>query len=129
MRILVVEDETYIAELLQEALEDMGNSCIVAADTDDADRLLNEHSIDAVTLDLGIPGRGGLEWLDDVARTRPTLARKTLVITGLALEPDSVSRLARHGAGMLAKPFTLESLYEAIRTQLDHGTAAHVRSN
>jgi DNA-binding response OmpR family regulator len=100
----------------------MGNSCVLAADATAADRILDEQEIDAVTLDLGMPGRcGGMQWLELLAQSRPELAQKTLVITGLSLGPDKVERLARCGAGILAKPFTMESLQEAVRVQLARG--------
>lgn len=118
MRILVVEDERCVAELLQRVLEALGNTCLLAADATRADELLRRHSVDAVTLDLGMPGTGGLDWLESVAASRPELARKTLVITGRPLEPQSVERLARCGAGILTKPFTLERLHDAVRAQL-----------
>lgn len=121
MNILVVEDEEHVADILQRALVELGNSCVIARDAAQADRLLDREAIDAVTLDLGIPDPGGLEWLESVARSRPDLAQKTLVITGRLLEPESVLRLARCGAGLLAKPFTLRHLSDAVRSQLDHG--------
>ena len=46
-------------EMLQRALEDLGNSCVIARDADDADRVLADLEVEAVTLDLGMPGRGG----------------------------------------------------------------------
>ncbi|MCP3980121.1 MAG: response regulator [bacterium] len=119
MKILVVEDEPYVAELIQSALEQLGNNCVVAENADDADELLDETAVDAVTLDLGMPGRGGLEWLEDVASDRPDLARKTLVITGMNLEASLIERLAACGAGLLAKPFTVQGLHDAVRTQLE----------
>ena len=120
MNILVVEDEEHVADILQRALVEMGNSCVIARDAAEADRLLDREAIDAMTLDLGIPDRGGLEWLESVARSRPDLAQKTLVITGRLLASESVLRVARCGAGLLAKPFTLRHLNDAVRTQLDH---------
>jgi DNA-binding response OmpR family regulator len=119
MNILIVEDEYCVAEMLRKALEGLGNSCWMASDADLADEILDQHSVDAVTLDLGMPGRDGLAWLEAVAEQRPELARKTLVITGQALGAAVVERLARCGAGILAKPFTLDNLEEAIRTQID----------
>jgi len=119
--ILVVEDEAPVAEVLRTALETEGNSCLLARTADQAARLLDRHSVDAMTLDLGIPGIGGLEWLESIAEDWPDLAHKTLVITGRPLAPEDITRLARCGAGLLAKPFTLETLNEAVRTQLLHG--------
>lgn len=123
VRFLVVEDETYIAELIQVALELWGNSCALAHDAEQADRLLSEQSVEALTVDLGMPGRCGLDWLESVARSQPELARRTLVITGMELRRESVERVARCGAGVLAKPFTLERLRDAVRTQIEHGGA------
>jgi DNA-binding response OmpR family regulator len=122
MRILVIEDEGYVAELIRRALESMGNSCLVAPDAANAERLLDQHTVEAVTLDLGIPDQDGLDWLEMVASSRPDLARRTLVITGRVLGSRSIERLARCGAGMLAKPFTLANLEDAIRNQLDRPT-------
>ena len=120
MKFLVVEDEQYIAELLQQVLERSGNTCILAGSAEQAQQLLGEHAIEALTLDLGIPGQGGLDWLESVARDDPDLARRTLVITGMELQRESVERLARCGAGILAKPFTLDNLHEAVHAQIAH---------
>jgi DNA-binding response OmpR family regulator len=120
MNILIVEDETDVAEVLAGLLEDLGNSCVVAGSAEQADRLLEECRVDCVTLDLTMPGRSGLDWLESVAVQRPDLARRTLVITGTTLGPENVHRLARCGAGLLAKPFTIDGLSEAVRCQLEH---------
>lgn len=119
MKILVVEDETQVAEMLERILERLGNRCMHAPDTAVADRLLEDAEVDAVTLDLGVPGAGGLPWLEGMAATRPDLARRTLVITGQHLDPASIERLARCGAGVLAKPFTIDHLRDALRSQVD----------
>jgi len=123
VRILVVEDERDVAEVIRRGLEQLGLHCAVAQDTVAADRLLARESVDAVTLDLGIPGRGGLDWLETMATAKPALARRTLVITGMPLRPDRVERLTRCGAGVLAKPFTLTGLADAVRAQLRHARA------
>ena len=123
MNILVVEDELHIAELIQTVLEDLGNSCVLANTADDASRILADQPVDAVTLDLGMPGKSGIDWLEELAESRPELSQRTLVITGLHLGPDSVQRLAACGAGILAKPFTIQTLYDAFRCQLEHTKA------
>jgi DNA-binding response OmpR family regulator len=120
MNILIVEDEPHIAELLSRALEALGNHCVWAQTAANADEMLDRHSVEAVTLDLSMPGRPGLDWLESIAATTPTLARRTLVITGQHLEPELVQRLARCGAGVLAKPFTLAGLQDAVRSQMFH---------
>jgi len=118
VKILVIDDEEAVRDLIREILEEMGNDCVCADSADAADEVLGHHAIDAVTLDLGMPGRGGLEWLEELYESHPELAQRTVVITGACLEADSVERLAACGAGIVAKPFTVESLFEIVRTQL-----------
>jgi two-component system phosphate regulon response regulator PhoB/two-component system alkaline phosphatase synthesis response regulator PhoP len=118
MKILVVEDEQPVAEMLCKALEALGNDCLCAYDAATATEILREQPVDAVTLDLCMPGQPGMNWLESIAETHPDLARSTLVITGSHLDAETVERLARCGAGVLAKPFTLESLAEAVRAQI-----------
>jgi DNA-binding response OmpR family regulator len=123
VKFLVVEEERYIAELLQQVLERLGNTCLLAGTAAQAQQMLGEHAVEALTLDLGMPDQAGLDWLESVARDDPDLARRTLVITGSELERESVERLARCGAGVLAKPFTLDSLQEAVQAQIAHAQA------
>ena len=118
MNILVIEDEESVGQMLCRALESLGNSCLWARDAETATALLEEHPVEAVTLDLGMPGEPGLSWLENIVATRPELARSTLVITGSHLDREVVERLAHCGAGILAKPFTLECLAAAVRSQI-----------
>jgi DNA-binding response OmpR family regulator len=121
LKILIVEDEHEVRELLREALESLGGRCVVAGDAGEADRLISEEPVDAVTLDLGLPGNDGVTWLERMAAERPELAQRTLVITGKPLESSLATRLARCGAGILAKPFTMDHLADAVRSQLERG--------
>jgi DNA-binding response OmpR family regulator len=123
MNILVVEDEAYIAELIKRELQEMGNTCFLARDAEQADHLMGEQAFDGVTLDLGMPGRHGLDWLEAMAQCDPALARRTLVITGQDAHPEVLERLVRCGAGFLAKPFTLDALRQAVSSQLSRGDA------
>lgn len=118
MTILVVEDEPYVAELLQETLEGEGNRCILATDANGADRILATGAVEAITLDLMIPGRDGLGWLETLAASRPDLARRTLVVTGSALGRTERDRVAAVGARILAKPFRIEHLLDRLREVL-----------
>jgi len=122
MHILVVEDEADLAELIRQTLEAAGNSSVWAQNADEADRLLEQERVDGVTLDLGMPGTDGLNWLERVTRERPALARRTLIITGREMESDAVEQVAAYGAGVLTKPFTIEGLHDAVRAQIGRWT-------
>jgi DNA-binding response OmpR family regulator len=118
LNILVIEDEAHVAELIRTILEEMGNVCLLARSAEEADRVLDRQAVDAVTLDLGMPGRDGLEWLGSVAGRNPSLARRTLIITGMQLESEVILLVTRYGAGVLAKPFTVDGLQEAVSSQI-----------
>jgi two-component system OmpR family response regulator len=118
MDVLIVEDEREVAELIRESLGRLGYASRIATDAIEADQALRDSNADAVTLDLGMPGRSGVDWLEQIAAERPDLARRTVVITGMALESELVRRVARCGAGILAKPFSQIALEDAVRTQI-----------
>ncbi len=107
-----------MADLIQETLQAAGHVCVVAQDSEEADRLLSALPVDGITLDVRMPGRDGLEWLGALWTARPELARRTLVITGTPLSPEDCHHLARCGASMLAKPFRIEELVDTISKQL-----------
>ena len=105
MQILVVEDELDVADLLGARSRRWVTPALLARDTKRANQLLEENAVDAVTLDLGMPDVDGLEWWSRWRRPGPTL-REALVITGKFWSRSRFERLARCGAGVLAKPFT-----------------------
>jgi DNA-binding response OmpR family regulator len=118
MTILVVDDEPFLAELVQEILEAKGHRCVLARSAADADGVLAVEAVDGMVMDLHLPGRNGLEWLEETAIARPELARRTLVITGSDLSPETYARTRRCGADLLPKPFRIEDLVDAVSRRL-----------
>ncbi len=119
MVILIVEDEPNVAELIRETLEAQEFRCLVARSSLEADRILQSQQVDALTVDLQLPGRDGLDWLQEQAVVRPDLPQRTLLVTGSVLDSYDRLRLSRLGVQVLSKPFRIERLVEAVRTLLD----------
>ena len=118
MRVLVVDDEPYVAELIQQTLESQGHRCIAAASSDEASRAIDAGGVEAMTLDLCMPGGRVIEWLEVLTRNHPDLARRTLVVSGAKVTDLDQERIAACGAGFLAKPFRLERLKDSFRGQI-----------
>jgi DNA-binding response OmpR family regulator len=118
MTILVVDDEAFLAELVQEILEAKGTRCILARNASEADSVLATEAVHGMVVDLHLPGRNGLDWLEEVALARPELVRRTLVITGSDLSPETYARTRRCGADLLPKPFRIEDLVDAVSRRL-----------
>jgi DNA-binding response OmpR family regulator len=118
----VVDDEPYVAELIQRTLEAEGHRCIVAANSDEAGRAVEAGGVDAMTLDLCMPGGGALDWLEALGEKDPGLVCRTLVVSGSNVTDRDRARIAGCGAGFLEKPFRLERLKDAFRAQTASGT-------
>ncbi|MCZ4312006.1 phosphate regulon transcriptional regulator PhoB [Comamonadaceae bacterium G21597-S1] len=117
-RILVVEDEPAIAELISVNLRHNGFQPIWVADGDGAQREINEVLPDAILLDWMLPGHSGLalarRWRAD-PRVKPV---PILMITARGDEPDKVAGLDAGADDYITKPFSTQELLARIRAVL-----------
>ena len=113
MRILVVEDERAMANLLKRGLEEEHHSVSVAADGRTALELAEEYEFDLILLDVMLPGLDGL----DVARRLRSHKKKTpiLMLTARDAVPDIVVGLNAGADDYLTKPFSFAELLARIR--------------
>ena len=114
-RALVVEDDPLISQLLREVL-DMDGYEVVAHVRDGAlaAGAVREHRPDLVVLDVGLPNVSGLEVLDDIKGGADTAHIPVLVVTALPTPEVDARARALGAAGVLAKPFPLSHLSEAV---------------
>ncbi len=113
-RILVVEDDAVIADMLQELLVGAGYQVMWAPHVIAALSALERHRIDLITLDIELgtySGQGLLALLKTDARTRKI---PVIVVSSSPAGPD-VRRLADH---ILSKPFSITPLLQAIDSSL-----------
>lgn len=114
--VLVVEDDTRIAESLCEMLRQLGCSPVAACDPDEALRLIAANRVDVVVSDMVMPGTlNGL----DLARVLRNRADRVPVIlmTGYS---DDAERARQDGFQLLDKPFTLHALAEAVNSAVSN---------
>jgi DNA-binding response OmpR family regulator len=113
MRVLVVDDETALADLIAKGLARQDMAVDVAYRGDDADELLSVNDYDVVVLDRDVPGLHG----DEVARrltARGSLTR-ILMLTAATALADRVHGLELGADDYLAKPFEYPELVARIR--------------
>ena len=65
MRLLVIEDNRELADLMKEKLSGFGYVCDVAYDGENGDLKISDNDYDAVLLDLNLPDRDGFGLLED----------------------------------------------------------------
>lgn len=113
MKILIVEDETKIANLVSRALQEDLHSVLMAHNGIDGLNYINTVSFDLIILDVMLPALSGLE----VARKARQRGNKTpiLMLTARDTVPDIVAGLDAGGDDYLTKPFSLEELLARVR--------------
>jgi two-component system phosphate regulon response regulator PhoB len=116
--VLVVEDESAIAELIAINLRHAGFEVTVAADADAAQREVDRVLPDLVLLDWMLPGQSGVQlarrWRSE-ARTREL---PLIMLTARAEEADKITGLDAGADDYLTKPFSTKELLARIRAVL-----------
>jgi len=106
-RILVVDDEKSIGQLLLKLLSRLGHKVDIALNGSHAIHKLEETAYDIVLLDLKIPGISGQAVYTWIKRDRPQLARRTVILTGDTLNSETMTFLNQESVLRLLKPFQL----------------------
>lgn len=114
--VLVIEDEPGIVDFLRRGLAADGFLVDAALDGVEGARLALSGGFDAVVLDLMLPGRGGLEILEELRRARP--AMPVIVLTARGEVEDRVHGLEAGAVDYLVKPFSMVELIARLRAQL-----------
>ena len=115
-RILIAEDEPRLAAFLEKGLRAGGFTTTVVADGIDATALAKDDDFDLLILDLGLPGRDGLEVLREVRA-----AHNKLPVIILTARDDTHDRIAGLEAGAddyIGKPFHFDELVARVRARL-----------
>ena len=124
VRVLIVEDERKLAQVLSSALQAEHYDVVVAATGEDGFFRANAELFDLVVLDLMLPGRSGLEILRTLRQRR--IDTPVLILTARDGVDDRVLGLDLGADDYLVKPFALPELLARIRALLRRGRPADV---
>jgi DNA-binding response OmpR family regulator len=113
MRILVVEDERKMAELLRQGLSEERHSVVLASDGREALSMAESNSFDLILLDVMLPGLDGFT----VARRLRAAQNQTpiLMLTARDSNRDMVEGLNLGADDYLTKPFSFDVLFARVR--------------
>jgi putative two-component system response regulator len=129
-RVLVVDDEPQVLQLIRRILERHGLECELASNAQEARQLLedSEKRFQLMLCDVNMPGESGMELTRDALVSHPEVA--VLMVTG-ADDPELAESAIQLGAyGYLTKPFSPNELMINIvnalhRRRLEHENRAH----
>ena len=125
-RVLIVEDEPAIAELVAVNLKHAGFLPICAEDGESAQRAIDAVLPDAILLDWMLPGESGLSLARKWRRNARTKAVPILMLTARGDEPDRIAGLDAGADDYLTKPFSVQEMLARIRAVLRRRAPEHV---
>jgi PAS domain S-box-containing protein len=116
--LLVVEDDDQVRSMLVGILRGYGHTVLEACDASQAIPLGEhyEQQIDVLVTDIVMPGMDGIQMAQRLQRCRSNMG--LLFISGYTSRTEELRSLTQRGAGFLLKPFSPDSLLQAIEEQL-----------
>ena len=121
-RVLVVEDEPQIQELVAVNLEHAGHHVVRAASAEDADTAIRAVLPDVIVLDWMLPGESGVAFARRLRGDPRTRDLPIIMLTARAMEQDKISGLEAGADDYLTKPFSPRELNARIKAVLRRRT-------
>ena len=108
LRILCVEDDEKVRDVLSRFLRTSGHQVREARDGQQAVRLVAQQPFDLILMDLKMPNLDGISAFQEIRRTYPTM--KVILTTGYQVDGELEEALLEGKAEFLHKPFTFKDL-------------------
>src|SRR3954454_2021105 len=105
MELLVIEDDPLIGKALRKGFSESGHNCIWVKEGLRGSELASGQQVDAIVLDLMLPGRSGLEVLTELRASG--IRTPLIVLTALAAVDDRVAALNAGAYANVVKPIEL----------------------
>ena len=121
-RILVVDDEPQIREMLSMYFSRHGFDAATAGDSATTLQLVKDTAVDVVVLDISLADEDGLKLLEQLKKTQPGL--RVIMLTGMGFVEDLLQEAQQKGAdGYVSKVLPLDELLLAIQRILKNPPA------
>jgi putative two-component system response regulator len=116
-RLLVVDDEPFVRDLLARWIKDEGYASLTADGPAAARDCLERHAVDLVTLDIRMPGGSGLDLLDEIKERWADTA--VLILTAEGNKDSAIRALTAGACGYLCKPVDRQEFRIQVRNGLE----------
>ena len=117
-RILILDDDSAVGELLGEMISMLGYRPTSCEDANLALNILEQQTFDAIISDFRMPGLDGREFYRQLQTRNPALARRIIFLTGDPQAEEVRTFLDATGNSCLAKPFRLSAIEELLAETL-----------
>jgi two-component system response regulator HydG len=116
-RLLIVDDDREMREVLGTLLSGEGHTCELAASAATALKIVEDQTFDVVVCDVVMDGMSGLDLLDRLRRTHPALP--FIVITGNGDIPQAIDAIRRGAFEYVVKPCDADALLRVVTDALE----------
>jgi two-component system phosphate regulon response regulator PhoB len=123
-RILIVEDEPEIREMIRYILEPLDYQVSEADNAQSARKLLNQNDYDLILMDWMLPGRSGLEFTKELKQKPNRKTPPIIMLTARADESDKVQGLDSGADDYVTKPFSPRELVARIKAVIRRNSDA-----
>jgi len=113
-RILVIDDERAVRDLISDALAIEGHDVMTAENGKEGLDLIGQYRFDLVFCDLRMPEMDGQALYEEVQRDHPQVLKRIVFVTAQANSSDYGPFLRETGIPVIEKPFTLSQLRQAV---------------
>lgn len=113
--ILMVDDARFFRELMQDLLKERQAKLLTADSAADAERMLRQHQVQLLIVDINLPDKNGLELVRELRADDRFAALKILCISGVYRKDDDARKAVQAGADdFISKSFNPDELNERI---------------
>jgi len=113
-RILVIDDERAVRDLISDALSIEGHEVLTAENGKQGLDLIAQYRFDLVFCDLRMPEMDGQALYEEIQRDHPQVLKRIVFVTAQANSADYGPFLRSSGIPVIEKPFTLAQLRQAV---------------
>lgn len=125
-KVLIVDDEEHIVELLQFNLVNAGYKVITANNGLDALKKVKENKPDLLLLDLMLPGMDGLDVCKEIKRDKETSKTSIIMLTAKSEELDKILGLELGADDYITKPFSIMELLARVKAVLRRSSSDEI---
>ena len=128
-RILVLDDEQSLAEMLGQILEHLGHTCTLCHHPVKALELVEQQTFDLILSDYRMPIMDGQQFYRRVVQSKPWLASRFIFLTGDVITEDTQAFLHAAGNTYLNKPFRLQEVEATVARVVSAAEAAEQKED
>jgi len=119
-RILVVDDEQHVRELIGQVLTGQGYEVVTTDDGNKGLQIIRNEGVDLVLVDMQMPKMSGIDFLSQLQIIEEARRPVAMIVTGKTCDSGMSARTDLDVFGTLAKPFVIDALQSMVQSAIKH---------